>query len=85
MREMVLYDSVDAANRHYEYEDYEEPEVTDYFVTYNFRLTVKTRGSSDDEASDNGYDEISDLLYKLIKERKLYDFEMTDVEEVERW
>lgn len=82
MREMVLYDSVDAANRHYEYE---EPEISDYFVTYNFRLTVKTRGSSDDEASDNGYDELSDLLYKLIKERKLYAFEMTEVEEVEKW
>ena len=75
MREMVLYDSVDAANRHYEYEAYEEPEVTDYCVTF----------SSDQDAEDNGYEELSDLLYKLIKERKLYDFEMTDVEDVDRW
>lgn len=83
MREMVLYDWVDAANR--EIESYEEPEVIDYIATYNFRLTVETRGHSKEEASDNGYDELTKLLHKLIKEQKLYDYEMTEVEEVEKW
>lgn len=83
MREMVLYDWVDAANR--EIESYEEPEVTDYIVTYNFRLTVETRGYTEEDAEDNGYEALKDLFFKLTKERKLYDYEMTEVEEVEKW
>ena len=76
-----FFDSVDYATRHYAME--EEPEEKDFSVTLSFSITLDAKGIDAEDADNNAFAALSDLLGGMVMKKQIDDYDWLSTLEIE--